>query len=152
MFGKEITVMPFNDKESNVLPKSIRRFEDIFEGKRGLGKYTASLSLSYGTSANDGGQGKQTIYQEKEFWIIPWKFIIPGVLAVIFLIALISLLLKFYKNKAVKRAMQDMGLTQVRYIKKSYGPSFTLHMTLIITVLLLLIFLIGVIFYFIFFA
>ncbi len=152
MFGKDVATINFNDKGSNILPNSIRRFEDVWAGKRGFGKYQASLILSFGTSADEGGQGKQTLYQEIYFWILPWKIIIPVLLSLIFLIILISLLLKFYKNKAVKNAMRQIGVMQARYGGKNYNPTFKLHLTIVITIFILLIFLIGVIIYFIFFA
>jgi hypothetical protein len=152
MFGKDVATISFNDKGSNILPKSIRRFEDVWAGKRGFGKYNASVILSFGTSADEGGQGKQTLYQEISFWILPWKIIIPVLLSLIFLIILISLLLKFYKNKAVKKAMKQIGAMQARYGGQRYNPAFKLHLTLIITIFILLVFLIGVIIYFIFFA
>lgn len=152
LFGKEVGEIKFNDKGSNVLPASIRRFENVWPGTRGIGKYKASLIISYGTNVSDGGQGNQTMIFDTYFWILPWKLIIPGVLAVVFIIVLISLLLKFYKNKAVKNAMREMGLAQVKYFKKYYGPAFGLHITLIIAIFTLLIFLFGLIIYFIFFA
>jgi hypothetical protein len=152
MFGKDVASIVFNDKGSNILPKSIRRFEDAWSGKRGFGKYKASVILSFGTSAEDGGQGKQTLYQEIYFWILPWKIIIPVLLSLIFLIILISLLLKFYKNKAVKNAMRQIGVMQARYGSKNNNPAFKLHLTIVITIFILLIFLISIIVYFIFFA
>jgi len=152
MLGQEVTKIYFNDVGANVLPGTIRRFEDSWPGTRGLGKYQAALILSFGTSAEQGGQGKQTLYLENTFWILPWKIIIPTVLALTLLIILISLLLKFYKNKAVKKAMRQMGIRQTGYASRQYRPSLKLHLALIISVFLLLIFLISVIIYFIFFA
>ena len=59
MFGKEVRVLKINEKGGNILPHSTRRFsENIWEDKRAFGKYTASLGITYGVSADKGGQGK----------------------------------------------------------------------------------------------
>jgi len=123
-----------------------------WEGSRGFGRYTASLGLTYGTSADLGGQGKQTLYTEKYFWIIPWKIITPIFLSLIFISALFILLLRLYKNKAVRKAMEQAGLGHVRYVKKYQGSSPALHFGLILLIVFIILFLIVTATYFIFFA
>ncbi len=152
MFGQEVEIIRVNDKGANVLPNSIRRFVTSWEGSRGFGRYTASLGLTYGTSADLGGQGKQTLYTEKYFWIIPWKIITPIFLSLIFISALFILLLRLYKNKAVRKAMEQAGLGHVRYVKKYQGSSPALHFGLILLIVFIILFLIVTATYFIFFA
>jgi len=121
-------------------------------GDFGLGKYKAVLALNYGTSAELGGQGKQTLSFVKYFWVIPWRIITPLVSGLIFIIIIFVLFLKLYKNRAVKRVMKDMGLGRERYVSKYQGPSPVLRLGLILFVLLLLVFVLVGAMYFMFFA
>lgn len=141
MFGKEIAGIVINESGGNVLPNSIRRFSEIWNGTNGFGKYTAEIGLSYGTSASQGGVGKKSMFSIVTFWIIPWKIIIPAGLSIVFLIALTVLFLKFYKNKAVKRAMQQAGMGHVRYVKKYQGTSPTAHLAMVLIIVFLVLFL-----------
>ena len=92
------------------------------------------------------------MYTEKEFWIIPWRIIIPGMLGLIFFSAVFVLLLKLYKNKAVKKAMEQAGLRNVRYVKKYQGASPTLHFAIILLIVLIILFVVISASYFLFFA
>lgn len=152
MLGKEITGLPFNDRGSNILQQSTRRFENFWTGDQGFGRYRAELILAFGTNASSGGQGKQTITSAITFWIIPWKVIIPGFVAALIIGALIFMFLNFYKNKAVQRAMEQIGVGQARYIRKYQGPSPALHAAVIVSSLLFTVFMIGVVVFFILFA
>lgn len=141
MFGREVHELPVNENGGNVLPNSIRKFSENWGGKNGFGKYEAELGLSYGTSASDGGQGKQSVFSVVTFWIFPWRIIIPLGLSAVFTIALMFLFLKFYKNKAVRRAMEQAGIGHVRYVKKFQGPSPTTHLAMVMMVVFLVMFL-----------
>jgi len=152
MLGKETSIIRVNEKGSNILPNSIRRFESSWQNNFGFGKYKALLALSYGTPTKLGGQGKQSITFVKYFWVIPWKIIIPLISAIIFIIALFILFLKLYKNKIVKKAIDNMGINKTRYVKKHQNSSPLLHFSLILLVLFLVIFLLVGAIYFIFFA
>lgn len=63
--GKEVASIPVNEKSGNVLPDSIRKFENTWQKKWGFGYYKASVNLTYATGKN--ATAKLT------FWIIPWK-------------------------------------------------------------------------------
>lgn len=153
MFGKEVEKITFNEPGSNILPSSIRSFENDWSGKFGFGKYKASLGLIYGTAVSQGGQGNQSSVSEVEFWIIPWKIVTPLILGLIFLIAIFTILLKLYKNKAVKKAMQRAGINPaVLGGRRRRGSSPTVHLGLILFVVFLIFFLIVVMSYFLFFA
>ena len=152
MFGKEVAVIKMNEGGANVLPKSIRRFEYGWGGETGFGRYRAGLGISYGTAANRGGQGKQSLVTEIYFWIIPWKIIIPALSVLILFGGLFYLFLRLYKNKAVRRAMEQAGLGHVRYVPKFEGPSPTLHLALILLIVFIIMFLIVGSVYLIFFA
>ena len=69
IFGQEVDSLEFNESESNVLPQSIRRFEQSYEDKSfWLGRYTATASLQYGTAG-------EIIEESADFWVIPYKLI-----------------------------------------------------------------------------
>ncbi len=150
MFGKEVAVIRVNEQGGNILPNSIRRFLDInWEGKNAIGKYTATLGLTYGTDVNSGGQGKSSLVGTKTFWIIPWRIIIPTVLTILFILAFSFLLLRIYRNRAVKRAMESAGLGHVKYVKKYQGPSPTLHLGMILfTSFIIMLLIVGLIYIF----
>lgn len=153
MFGKEVAMIRFNEKGGNVLPNSIRKFTKInWKGDWGFGRYKASLGLSYGTPTDMGGQGKKSLFSEKYIWVMPWRIIIPTLLTLIFFTALLYLLLRLYKNKAIRRAMEEAGLGQVRYVRQYQGPSPVLHISLILLVIFIVLFLILSVVYFMLFA
>ena len=66
------------DPRGNVLPNSIRRFEDPLLNIGSFGRYTVEANISYG----DGGN---IISVSNTFWVIPWTQILIGtvVLAVV---------------------------------------------------------------------
>lgn len=153
MFGKTVTTLDLNKQGSNVLPQTMRKFNNEWKEKGGYGRYKASLALSYGVSADNGGTGMQSLFSEVTFWIIPWRTIIPTVLGLIFIASLLVIWLKFYKSKAIKKAMQQMGYNQqVKYVRKVNGASPAVHFGLILMTILVIVFLIGMVIYFIFFA
>lgn len=149
MFGKPIGEVRFNEKGNNIMPKSTRKYEYDWNHDFGFGKYSATLGLSYGTEAKLGGKGKQSMVSTIEFWIIPWRLILMSLSALIFLATLVFVLFKFYKNKAVKKAMEDMGVGQVKYVMQYQGPNPTAHLAVVILIALIIILLILGIFYFI---
>lgn len=153
MFGQEAAVMIVNEGGGNVLPGQIRAFKNSWADEFGFGRYKAVIGLSYGTAVDLGGQGRQTLYTEKYFWIMPWKIILPIFAAIIGIFLVFALFLRFYKNKAVRKAMAQAGLisqNQVKYYKA--GPSATLHMFMILMVVSIVVILIVVGFYFLFLA
>lgn len=152
MFGKEVGSIRVNEGGSNVLPNSIRRFETAWSGKNGFGRYKADCALTYGTKVDLGGQGMQSLFSEKNFWIIPWNIIIPVLLGLIIILALFILLLRLYRNKAIKKALEQAGLRRTRYVKKYQGPSPAMHFSLILLVVFIILFLLIGSIYLIFFA
>ena len=66
--GQKLNPVPVNDKGGNVLPDSIRRFEQTLKNRQLFGHYTAKLTLTYG--------GKQKLEQSIGFWVVPWKLLL----------------------------------------------------------------------------
>lgn len=151
MFGKEVSVIRVNEQGGNILPESIRRFLDInWEAKNGFGRYEAVLGLSYGTAAEDGGQGKNSMVATKSFWIIPWRLIITLTLSLLATIFIMFFLLRTYKNQAVKKAMERAGVSNMRQVKRYQSSSPTMHLGMILItsfVIMVLVFAIIYIFF-----
>lgn len=152
MLGNKVANVRVNDTGSNILPNSTRRYEMPWSGNFGFGKYKAQLALTYGTSAEQGGNGMQSLSAVKYFWIFPWKIIGFVVSGIIFLIAAIFIFLKIYKNKAIKSAMSEMGVGSEYYVKKTQGGSPAMHLGLTMAIILAIVFLLAAITYFLFFA
>lgn len=102
MFGKKVATVGVNQPPGNILPQSIRKFEQpldssIIGNKMLFGRYKAVLSVTYGASNN-------VITKSIEFWVIPYRLI--GVIIVLLIIAFIVLyfLIKRYNRYVVKRA------------------------------------------------
>ncbi len=73
MFGKKVGDVNVNLPPRNVLPSSIRKFEQsldksVIGNKRLFGRYTATMNLTYGAK-------QQTVSDSITFWIIPYKLI-----------------------------------------------------------------------------
>lgn len=149
-FGKVIATLNVNPTGANVLPKSVRRFENSWSGEMGFGKYVASLVLNYGLSPAEGGTGIKNLTYQTSFWILPLKIVVPGTIFIIFLFFLLILFVNFYKNKAVKKALEEAGLAKVRYVKKYEGPSPLIYLAIIILIALILIFLTAILFFILF--
>lgn len=97
MFGNKFDVLPLNTAGGNVLPGSIRRFEAASDKPFLFGKYTADLTVSYGTT---GG----AIVQSISFWVIPYKLILIGLVGLITVIYILRGLVKRYNSYIIKSA------------------------------------------------
>jgi len=154
MFGKEVASIMVNERGGNVLPGSIRKFTRTnWEGDSGFGRYKAVLGLTYGVPADQGGQGKKSLYAEKTFWIIPWRIVIPTLLGLMFITAVFILSIKLYKNRVVKQAMAKAGYSNVSAPRgQTRAPSPLMHTAIILLIVFTVIFLILTAVYFLFFA
>ncbi len=151
MAGKEVANLSFNEIGSNVLPKTIRKYENTWEGNFGLGKYSAFLAINYGVPAHQGGKGIKTISSQVSFWIMPWNIVIPVLVGIIFLIAIFLLLVNLYKNRAVRIALQKAGVNyQLSQLPTTTFPAL-IYIFIILLILIIASIILGVI-YFLFFA
>lgn len=99
MFGNAVANINFNLSRNNILPGSIRKFEQPLDssviGNRVLfGRYTADLTMSYGT------QG-QTMTASTSFWVIPYRLIGFAILLIIIAFVVIRIALKRYTERVV---------------------------------------------------
>ncbi len=129
MFGMITKNIPANQVEGNVLPKSIRKFEVVWQSnadesltladaekisnesftetiKRqwdnfALGKYTAHLDLSYGTK----NQKATAMYS---FFVFPWQLILTVLIGVILALYLLKHGIKKYNKWVIEQAEKGM--------------------------------------------
>jgi hypothetical protein len=153
MFNKEVAVVKVNEKGGNILPVSIRAFNgNIWEDNFAFGRYTATLGMTYGVSAEEGGQGMSSLVSQKTFWIVPWRIIMPVFLAIALFAGLFLFFIKLYKNKAVRKAMERAGIKEGRYVKKAKGPSPALHFAMVVLIVFAMLFIVLSGIYFLFFS
>ncbi len=99
-FGNSVGTIAINDTKSNVLPDSIRRFENDFKSNWMFGLYTANLTLGYGTTG-------QAITNTITFWVIPYKLVLIGLLVLVTLIFIVSRLIKVYNKRIIAKAINE---------------------------------------------
>jgi len=138
-FGKTIETLPVNPDGANVLPKTIRRFENSWEKDIGFGRYTASLALTYGTPPDRGGQGIKSLYAQTSFWILPLKIILPIVAGILTFVTIFVLFLRFYKQLAIKTALEEAGIPFSLKPRGRKRPALPLILTFILILLAILI-------------
>ncbi len=96
-FGGKVGTVAVNEKGGNVLPDSVRRFEQQL-GKKGLfGRYTAKLKLNY-------LGGAQQLTGQVTFWVIPWKLIGLVIIGLIVLIVGLRWALRKYNAYIISQA------------------------------------------------
>lgn len=101
-FGNKVETVAVNPEKGNILPLSIRRFESSLNKDWMFGRYTADISVAYGTTG-------QAIVKSIEFWVIPYKLIGVVILALATLIFVFRTFIKRYNNYIIKRASQQHG-------------------------------------------
>lgn len=74
MFGKKVATLGINQPPRNVLPASIRKFDQnldktVIGSKKLFGRYTAKLDVTYGKN------NSQKVSSTMSFWVIPYKLI-----------------------------------------------------------------------------
>ncbi len=94
--GKQIASIPVNAKGGNVLPDSIRRFEQSLSEKQLFGHYSAKLALNYG--------GGKLLSASLGFWVIPWKLILLVLLGIIVVGYLLRIGLRKYNEHIIAQA------------------------------------------------
>jgi hypothetical protein len=139
MVGSEVASMQVNEMGGNILPGTVRRFQNEWNDQFGFGRYEALLTLNFGTPPNQGGMGIQNTTATTNFWIIPWK-LVAGAVFILILIAIgLYFLFKRYKEKTVKEAIKKAGGDDTLLNKKD---SSNLYFYLIVAFILILVFLI----------
>lgn len=101
MFGGIVKNIEINsDKKSSVLPNSIRRFDSDLDKGFMFGKYSANLTLGYGTNG-------QAITSTIDFWVIPYKLILGVAIGVALIIFILSKLIKGYNRHIIAKSKNE---------------------------------------------
>ncbi len=100
MFGGIVSTMPVNGDKSNVLPKSIRRFEAQYNNTWMIGRYTADLTLGYGTTG-------QAITNTISFWVIPYKLILASLFILATVVYILKRLIKVYNRRIIAKSKNE---------------------------------------------
>jgi len=102
MFGGLTASFPINKTEprSNVLPNSIRRFETKLSKPWMIGLYTANITLGYGTTG-------QALTGTISFWVIPWKIIFVGLVALVTLFFILRRLIRVYNRRIIEKSKNE---------------------------------------------
>jgi hypothetical protein len=98
MFGKPVATLNINEKGGNVLPASVRRFEQQLDKKYLFGRYTAKAEVDY--------NGKK-LSKSTSFWVIPYKQIAIALGILLLLIILLTAGLKRYNRHIISRANRN---------------------------------------------
>lgn len=105
MFGNPVAAVNVNLPPRNVLPGSIRRFEqDLNKAVIGnmvlFGRYTATMKLTYGDS-------KQVLTKKISFWVIPYKLIGFAILALVIAFFVLRNMIRKYNRTIISRAQKS---------------------------------------------
>jgi hypothetical protein len=111
MFGGIVKTLKVNESKSNVLPKSTRLFEAEINKDWMFGKYTANLSVGYGTTG-------QALTNTITFWVIPYKLIFVALIIITTLIYIFSIMLKSYNKRIIQKSKNEESKSKKRSNKK----------------------------------
>jgi len=96
LFGGEVMTLQLNQKGGNVLPSSIRKFQETLNKKFMLGRYKMQADVVYGS--------ENTILSSSAyFWVIPYKIIILTIAVILLVIFGIKRYNKYIVKKANKK-------------------------------------------------
>lgn len=100
IFGRSVDSIKVNDVAGNVLPDSIRKFENKWEKSVLPGYYKAELLLSYGSP-------QKSLTASLSFWILPWVQILIGLAILVAVLLLLVLGIKRYNRYIVSKAEKN---------------------------------------------
>jgi hypothetical protein len=93
MFGKETASFSLNQNKGNVLPSSIRKFQNRLNKKLLFGRYTLQADVVYGSD-------QKIASASGSFWVIPYKLVIIAIA----LIAVLIWLGRSYNRYIIRRS------------------------------------------------
>jgi hypothetical protein len=105
MFGKKVAAVNVNLPPGNVLPQSVRKFDQpldktVLGNKKLFGRYNAKLNVTYGTNA-------KVLTASLTFWVIPFRLI--AVVALILVVGFFAVrwLIKRYNQRIIDKAQNS---------------------------------------------
>lgn len=96
-FGNLVDVVPVNQPPRNILPDSIRRFNQTWNKKWLLGRYRARINLSYGSAS-------APLVAGTTFWVIPWKLIVLVIFILVVLFFTLRRGIRNYNRRIIAKA------------------------------------------------
>jgi hypothetical protein len=96
MFRRKVATLDVNKDANNILPDSIRRFEQTWQQKFLIGRYEATMNLTYGA-------GGKTLTKSVVFWVVPWKLILLILVLLTVFIFVIRKALKNYNQRVIEK-------------------------------------------------
>lgn len=105
MFGNKIGAVNVNLPPRNILPASIRKFEQkldnsVIGDKVLFGRYTANLRVTYGSN-------KQSVTSSIVFWVIPWRLIATVIVGLVVTFFLLRFGIKRYNQSIIARSQSS---------------------------------------------
>ncbi len=124
-FGMVAKKISGNPVEGNILPRSIRKFETVWEGKDGatpkedirqgnfftkaqyewrnfaFGRYRATMALSYGTK-------NEVATSTFAFWVFPWHLSLVSLITALVLFFISRMMIRRYNRWVIKQARTMM--------------------------------------------
>jgi hypothetical protein len=97
IFKNKVADLPVNGDKGNILPASTRRFESVLDKKWMFGRYTATISASYGTHG-------QAIVETISFWVIPYKLILIGLAILATILYVLRIAIKRYNKYIIAQS------------------------------------------------
>lgn len=103
MFNNKVATLSVNQPPHDILPSSIRKFEDTSLDSSNIGNkilfglYHAKLDVTYGTN-------KQIVSTDISFWVIPYKAIIAIIIGLILLFFGFRFFIRRYNRHIIKKA------------------------------------------------
>ena len=111
IFNNLVTTLSVNADKSNVLPNSTRRFDSQYSKDWMFGRYTANLTLGYGTNG-------QALTSTVSFWVIPYKIILAGLFILATIIFIFSKMIKAYNRHIINKSKNEENKKQSKRSNK----------------------------------
>jgi len=102
MFNHRIAYLAINSAEGNILPASIRRFDQSLNQSHLFGRYHATYSVVYGDT-------HKTLSASMAFWVIPWKLILIILVLLVAALYATRLGIRRYNRHIIESAKRSKG-------------------------------------------
>jgi hypothetical protein len=99
IFNRKVASIAVNDKPGgNVLPSSVRRYQQEWNKRFLIGPYRARMNLTYGSG------GTALTSQSIVFWVLPWKLLLISLLALLVLLFGLRIVIKRYNAYIIRQS------------------------------------------------
>lgn len=88
--GEEVGMVDINRANASLDPARIKQFASVVENLKGFGRFKAMIDIAYGAN------GEKTTQDTVFFWILPWKWILGGLMVLLCSMIVLILYLRTY--------------------------------------------------------